>query len=108
MKFADYFEKAIKYGESLGLRNGTEERYADLRVELDDPKLLKLEGKEPFYPIFAGVWRNGDFIIDGPYMLHDVHDVHDVEHLKLIKMLISAYEQYLADKKEPVAADSDR
>lgn len=103
-KFADYFEDAIAYGESLGLRNGTEERYSEFYVELDEPKPLKVKGKEPFYPSVLTVWEAIGIRVDSLDPFNPGFNVS--QQIKLIKMFISGYEQYLADKKEPVAADS--
>ncbi len=87
MKFADYFQDAIKYGESLELKQTT--RLSRNWIELND-----LEGNPVIYAA-------GDLglCVNGYYILPE-------QQLKLVKLFVSAYEQYLADKKEPVAADS--
>lgn len=103
MKFADYFKEAIAYGESLGLRNGTEETYADFWVELDEPKLLKIKDEDPFFPTFMTAREDSGISISD---LKLGADITVEQQLKLIKIFMSAFEQYLADKKEPVAADS--
>lgn len=105
-KFADYFKEAIKYGESLGFRNGTEERFIDYCVELDEPKLLKVKGKEPFYPSVLTMWEDTGIRVDSLDPFKPEMSVE--QQIKLVKMFVSAYEQYLADKKEPVAADSNK
>lgn len=104
MRFADYFGEAIKYGESLGLRNGTEQNMADIRVELDEPKQLKHDDGRTFYPSVLVVWESLGIDanpVDSFYPLMTVE-----QQLKLISLFMAAYERYLADKKEPVAADS--
>lgn len=101
MKFEDYFKEAIKYGESLGLRKGTEGIYADICVELDEPKLLKRKGNEPFYPSVLIMWDESGLDVKNFDMIHGLNITIE-QQLKLVKMFISAYEQYLADKKEPV------
>ena len=106
-KFSDYFEEAIEYGKSLGLRNGTEEIYADICVELDEPKLLKRKGNEPFYPSVLIMWDGSGLDVKNLDMISGLN-ITIKQQFKLIKMFISSYEQYLSDKKEPVAADSDR
>ncbi|MFT8608030.1 MAG: hypothetical protein ABF690_00485 [Liquorilactobacillus nagelii] len=107
MKFADYFKEAIAYGESLGLRNGTIEAYADFYVELDDPKPMKLKGEVPFYPMFMTMQEDSGFSIPNLKLRSGI-SITVEQQLKLVKMFVSAYEKYLADKKEPVAADSNR
>ena len=104
MKFADYFKNAIEYGKSLGLRNGTKEEYADFCVELDEPKLLKLKGKEPFYPSLLVACKGSGIRVDSLDPFKPEMSVE--QQIKLVKMFVAGYEQYLADKKEPVAADS--
>lgn len=104
-KFADYFEKAIEYGESLGLRNDSE--FSENCVKLDSPVLQTINVNHPFYPNFVIIWKNGSFDIESSCGLDNLN-VTDIQNLKLIKLFASAYEKYLADKKEPVAADSNK
>ena len=103
-KFADYFKDAIKYGESLGLRNGTEEKYADFCVELLEPKLLKSKNEEPFYPSFLTAWGGGGIDVKALSIVKPEFTLE--QQIKLIKLFIAGYEQYLSGKKEPVATDS--
>lgn len=105
MKFADYFKEAIAYGESLGLRNGIEQNMADIYVELDEPEPLKRSDGSTFYPSFLTVWESSGIDVDS---LNPVYPLITVEQqLKLVSMFVSAYSKYLADKKEPVATDSN-
>lgn len=87
MKFADYFKEALAYGESLGLKQKT--RLSGSWIELNDPK---------GYPVIYTAGDSG-LCVNSDYMPIE-------QQLKLIKMFVSAYEKYLADKKEPVVADS--
>lgn len=88
-KFADYFEEAIKYGESLGLKQKT--RFSGDWIEINDSK-----DRSVIYATDAlGLCVNGYYILPE-------------QQLKLIKLFISSYENYLADKKELVTANSDR
>ncbi|WP_281828859.1 hypothetical protein [Lactobacillus amylolyticus] len=105
-KFADYFEEAIEYGESLGLRNGTEASTSSFIVELQQPNRLESNGGVRFYPSFLVAWKDTGIRVDSldPFK----QEMNVEQQLKLVKMFVSGYEQYLADKKEPVAADSDR
>lgn len=105
-KFADYFEGAIKYGESLGLRNGTEPSTSNFIVELQQPNRLESNDGARFYPSFLVAWKDTGIRVDSLDPFKPEFDVS--QQIKLIKMFISAYEQYLADKKEPVATDSDK
>ncbi|MCI1921943.1 MAG: hypothetical protein LKJ22_08485 [Liquorilactobacillus nagelii] len=103
-KFSDYFKDAIAYGESLGLRNGTEERHAGFVVELDEPRTLERDGGSNFYPSFLMAWARTGICVDSLDPFKPEMSVE--QQIQLVKMFISAYENYLADKKEPVAADS--
>jgi hypothetical protein len=100
-KFADYFEEAIKYGESLGLRNDTNK---DFVVELDSPNPIKRDNGAYFYPGFLAAWEGAGIDVNALSIVKPEFTLE--QQLKLIKLFTSAYEQYLADKKEPVAADS--
>ncbi|WP_034991636.1 hypothetical protein [Liquorilactobacillus vini] len=103
--FADYFEGAIKYGESLGLRNGTEPSTSTFVVELDHHRKPESDNGS-FYPSFLVAWKDEGIRVDS---LNSFKKEMDVEQqIKLVKMFISGYEQYLSDKKEPVAADSNK
>jgi hypothetical protein len=90
MKFADYFKEAIAYGKSLGLKQKTRAS-RKWWIEL---------GSQKGYPVIyatndLGICVNSGYIPAG-------------QQVKLIKLFTSAYERYLADKKEPVAADSSK
>ena len=87
MEFTDYFQDAIKYGKSLGLKQ---------KIRLSG-NWIELDVQEGYPVIYAtndlGLCVNSGYIPVG-------------QQLKLVKLFVSAYEQYLSDKKEPVAADS--
>ena len=101
-KFADYFQDAIKYGESLGFRNDT---VRDFVVELDEPRAAKRDDGTCFYPPSLTAWEDQGIDVNSldPFS----PEVTIEQQLKLIKLFIAGYEKYLADKKEPVVADSD-
>lgn len=101
MKFADYFKEAITYGESLGFRNDTDR---DFVVELDEPKPIERDDGTHFYPGFLTVWEDQGIDVNSLDLFNPEATVE--QQLKLIKLFVAGYEQYLADKKEPVAADS--
>lgn len=103
MKFADYFKEAITYGESLGFRNDTDR---DFVVELDDLKPIERDDGTRFYPPFLTAWEDQGIDVNSldPFS----PEVTIEQQLKLIKLFIAGYEKYLADKKEPVAAGSNR
>ena len=104
MKFADYFKDAIAYGESLGLRNGTEPSTSSFVVELQQPNRLESNDGARFYPSFLVAWKDSGIRVDS---LNPFKKEMDVEQqIKLIKLFIAGYEQYLSGKKEPVATDS--
>jgi hypothetical protein len=90
MKFADYFQDAVKYGESLGLKQKTRSS-RKWWIELVDQ-----EG----YPVIYATNDLGLCVNSGYIPVE--------QQLKLVKLFTSAYEQYLADKKESVAAGSDK
>ncbi|MFT8392783.1 MAG: hypothetical protein ABF624_02075 [Liquorilactobacillus ghanensis] len=106
MKFADYFEDAIAYGESLGLRNDTHQDSADILVKLSEPRQAKYDDGTTFHPRFLIAWERLGIEVDTVNTIHPLMTVE--QQLKLVSMFVSAYEQYLADKKEPVAADSSK
>ncbi|WP_281829516.1 hypothetical protein [Lactobacillus amylolyticus] len=91
-KFEDYFKDALAYGESLGLK---QTKRAGAWVELDSVELDSLDRPVIYAMMPGGICVN-------------VFVVEPEQQLKLIKMFTLAYENYLADKKEPVAADSER
>ncbi|MCI1632975.1 MAG: hypothetical protein LKI22_03355 [Liquorilactobacillus nagelii] len=101
MKFADYFKEAIAYGKSLGFRNGKDRDFA---VELDESRTVEHVDGTHFYPSFLIVWKDSGINVCTPICIEPEITVE--QQLKLIKLFIAGYEQYLADKKEPVAADS--
>lgn len=102
MKFADYFKEALAYGESLGFINGTD---TDFLVELDESRTIERDDGTHFHPSFLKAWENAGIRVDSLFCLEP--EITSEQQLKLIKLFIAGYEQYLADKKEPVAADSN-
>lgn len=94
MKFADYFQDAIKYGESLGLQLG---RFTDDWVEIDE--WIGIDDLE-VTPIVYAVCNEG--------ISANAFSLQTEQQVKLLKLFVTAYEKYLTDKKEPVAADSNR
>ena len=83
MKFADYFKDALAYGESLGLK---QTKCEGAWVELDSLDR----------PVIYAMMPGGICV--------NVFVVEPEQQLKLIKMFTLAYENYLADKKEPIAS----
>lgn len=107
-KFADYFKDAIEYGKSLGLRNGTEPSTSSFIVELQQPNRLESNDGVRFYPSFLVAWKDSGIRVDSLDPFKPEMGVE--QQIKLIKMFVSSYEQYFTDKnkKEPVAADSNK
>lgn len=106
MKFADYFKDAIEYGESLGLRNGTDTSTSSFIVELQSPYRLETNDGARFYPSFLVAWEDSGIKVDSLNPFKPEMNVS--QQIKLVKMFVSGYEQYLADKKESVAAGSNK
>lgn len=100
-KFTEYFTDAIAYGESLGLRNDTNK---DFVVELDSPNPIKRDNGTYFYPGFLAAWKGAGIDVNALSIIKPEFTLE--QQIKLIKLFAAGYEQYLADKKEPVAADS--
>lgn len=92
-KFADYFEDAIAYGESLGLVKEPLKRYDWFSLSVKDDDCVGGNTPVIYTSSNEGITTFYGFLPER-------------QQIKLIKMFISSYEQYLSDKKEPVAADS--
>lgn len=101
MKFADYFERTRRFSIGLGLLDRSTEGFIDICVNRVE---IGTNGRT-FYPAVLVISNNG-FMTMVPNI--EVPELNESDYSGLQSTFVKDLQQYLADKKEPVAADSNK